>query len=181
MVPDVQAGPIYDTADDGTRYLGLRLQMDIPVWNTGAPLARQRREQVHQQVLTYEQLRIKARLEAQAAIIQYDRVLALAAKSAPTHGATPPELQEILRLFEAGQADILTVIAMQGNLLQERRIYLDELNQLAQSAAALIQAAGLPPSRLTSACAYDAPPQDAGTQPALHLGQPQPLPAPNRP
>src|SRR5207248_3246852 len=30
VVPDVQAGPIYDTADDGTKYLGFRLQMNLP-------------------------------------------------------------------------------------------------------------------------------------------------------
>jgi outer membrane protein TolC len=174
MIPDVSAGPIYETADDGTRYLGLRLQMDIPVMNTGAPLARQRREQMNQQALTYEQLKIKAGLEAQAAINQYDRVLALAAKSAPAKAdATPPELQEITRLFEAGQADILAVIAMQNNLLQERRIYLDVLNQLSLSAAAVIQATGLPPSRLIAGCANNPPHANGGSGPAPHCGQAQ--------
>jgi outer membrane protein TolC len=152
-IPDVSAGTIYETADDGTRYIGMRVQMDIPVWNNGGPLARQRQEQMNQQALTYGQLKIKAALEAQAAISQYDRLLALATKTAPTLGATPPELQEVIRLFEAGQADMLAVIAMQSSLLQERRIYLDELNQLSQAASAVIQATGLPPSRLTSACA----------------------------
>lgn len=176
MVPDVSAGTIYETADDGTRYVGLRVQMDIPVWNNGSPLAHQRQEQRNQQALTYEQLKIKAGLEAQATISQYERLLALATKSAPAVGATPPELQEIIRLFEAGQADILAVIAMQSNLLQERRIYLDELNQLAQAAAAVIQATGLPPSRLTSACAGVLL-QKSGTGCAANSGPPQCVPA----
>ena len=34
-IPDLQAGPIYETADDGTAFLGLRLQTDIPVINSG--------------------------------------------------------------------------------------------------------------------------------------------------
>lgn len=148
-VPDVQAGPIYETADDGTRYLGLRLQMDFPVRNTGGPLARERRQQVNQQALTYEQLRIKAGFEAQAAIAQYERVLEMAAKSAPEQAdGGPADLQEITRMFEAGQADVLAVIAMQNTLLQERKIQLDVLNQLAQASAIVIQATGLPPSRL---------------------------------
>jgi cobalt-zinc-cadmium efflux system outer membrane protein len=170
-IPDVSAGTIYETADDGTRYIGFRVQMDIPVWNNGAPLVRQRLEQRNQQALTYEQLKIKASLEAEAAINQYERVMALAAKTVPPRAGTPPELQEIIKLFEAGQADILAVIAMQGNLLQERRIYLDELNQLAQSAAVVIQTTGLPPSRLTSASAETSIHQNPGPQGAGNSGQ----------
>jgi outer membrane protein TolC len=177
MIPDVSAGTIYETADDGTRYIGLRVQMDIPVWNNGMPLTHQRQEQRNQQALTYEQLKIKAALEAQAAISQYTRLLALTAKTAPSAGATPPELQEMIRLFEAGQADVLAVIAMQGNLLQERRIYLDELNQLAQSAAAVIQATGLPPSRLTSACTGVVLQQGNSTVRAASTS-PSPVPSP---
>ena len=60
----------------------------------------------------------------------------------------PSELKEMTSLFEAGQADIIAVLTTQNNLLQERRIYLDLLNQLAQSAATLIQATGLPPNRV---------------------------------
>jgi outer membrane protein TolC len=177
MIPDVSAGTIYETADDGTRYIGLRVQMDIPVWNNGMPLTHQRQEQRNQQALTYEQLKIKAALEAQAAISQYTRLLALTAKTAPSAGAMPPELQEMIRLFEAGQADVLAVIAMQGNLLQERRIYLDELNQLAQSAAAVIQATGLPPSRLTSACTGVVLQQGNSTVRAASTS-PSPVPSP---
>jgi outer membrane protein TolC len=57
-------------------------------------------------------------------------------------------LQQIVALFEAGQADIVAVLTTQTNLLQERRTYLDLLNQLAQSAAAVIQATGLPADRV---------------------------------
>jgi cobalt-zinc-cadmium efflux system outer membrane protein len=149
MIPDVQAGPIYQTADDGTKYLGFRLQMDIPVWNTGAPLARQRQAEMNQQHLTCEQLKIRAALEAQTAINQYERVLHLVRKAAPVHGdQSSPELKEILSLFEAGQADILAVLTTQGALLQDRRVYLDLLNQMGLSAAAVIQATGLSPERV---------------------------------
>jgi len=149
IMPDLQAGPIYETADDGTRYLGVRFQVNVPVFDNGTPLTRQRRAEMNQQELTYSQLKIRAALEAQAAIDQYERVLELVAKARPVRvDALSPELKEITSLFEAGQADILAVLTTQGNLLQERRIYLDLLNQLAQSAAAVVQATGLPPDRV---------------------------------
>ena len=151
MIPDIQAGPIIDTSDAGTKFLGLRLQMDIPVWNTGAPLAHQRHMETCQQALTYEQLKIKAGLEAQTAIQQYERVREMAAKFEPVRvDAESPELTEILRLFEAGQADILAVLATQNDLLQEQRTNLDVLNQLAQSAAGVIQATALPVERVVA-------------------------------
>jgi cobalt-zinc-cadmium efflux system outer membrane protein len=150
-VPDVQFGPIYNTADDGTRYMGMRFQTDIPVWNTGAPLARQRRAEVDQQNLTYGQLKVRAALEAQAGIDRYERARRLAAKGGAAPAAGPPaELQDIIEQFQAGQTDILAVLGTQANLLQERRIALDMLNELAQAAANVVQATALPPDRLVS-------------------------------
>jgi len=151
QVPDLQAGPIYETADDGTKYLGFRLQMEMPVWNNGAPLARQRRAELTQQQLTYEQLKVRAALEAQTAIDRYERARGLVDKAAVDHArsaALPAELKEIMAQFQAGQADIIAVLTTQGNLLQERRVYLDMLNELGQSAAAVVQATALPPQRL---------------------------------
>jgi outer membrane protein, heavy metal efflux system len=146
QVPDLQAGPIYETASDLTSYLGFRLQMDIPVWNNGGPLARQRRAEMNQQTLTYEQLKVRAALEAQTAIDRYERARGLAAKG--TAVAPAAELKEILDQFQAGQADILAVLNTQTNLLLERRVILDVLNELAQSAANVVQAAAIPPERL---------------------------------
>lgn len=149
MIPDIQAGPIYQTADDTTRYLGLRLQMDIPIWNNGSPLARQRHAELSQQELTHEQLKVRAALEAQLAINLYEANRRMVAKQTPAApGATATELKEIIRLFELGQADILAVLNTQSSLLQERRNTLDLLNQLGLSAAAVIQATGLPPERV---------------------------------
>ncbi len=53
-------------------------------------------------------------------------------------------------MFEAGQADILTVYATQNSLLQEQRTHLDSLNEVAQAAADVTLSAGLPPARLVT-------------------------------
>ena len=151
-IPDLQAGPIYETADDGTRFMGFRVQTDIPVWNNGNPLAHQRHMEWHQQSLTFNQLRTRAALEAQMAIDRYERARRLATDS-PVElsrfvDQTPPELREILAQFEAGQADVLAVHATQNNLILERRTHLDLLNELALSAAGVVQATAVPLNHL---------------------------------
>jgi cobalt-zinc-cadmium efflux system outer membrane protein len=160
-IPDVQAGPTYSTADDGTKFLGFQVQMDIPVLNTGAPLVRQRRAELQQQAVTYEQLRQRATLEALTAIDRYQRARRLVAESpylAPISEKTPPEIEKITAQFQAGQASILAVFLIQDNLIREQQAHLDLLNELAQAAAGVIRATGLPLQRLLK------PP--AGRQPA---------------
>jgi outer membrane protein, heavy metal efflux system len=156
-VPDLQAGPMYQTGDNGVKFAGVGLQIDIPVWNTGAPLARQRRAELHQQAVTYEQLKQRAIQEAATAIDRYARARRLAAESrvdlTPFSRKTPPELATMTAQFQAGQATILAVFVTQSSLIQERRAYLDMLNELAQSAAAVVQATGIPPERLVSPAA----------------------------
>lgn len=165
MVQDISGGPIFETADDGTRYWGLRLQMDLPFANTGAPLARQRRAEFAQQQLTYDQLKVRAVREAQTTIDRYERALGLTEKATANlpalSGGMPPELKAISEQFQAGQADILAVLTTQNNLIQERRVYLDLLNELAQSAAAVVQATALPPDHLVNLSVGDSPHRDA--------------------
>jgi outer membrane protein, heavy metal efflux system len=166
LVPDIQAGPIYETADDGTKYLGLRLQMDVPIFNTGGPLARQRRAELGQQKLTYDQLKVRAALEAQVGIDRYERARTLAEKAAaansPFYGGNAPELKEMIAQFQAGQVDILAVLTTQSNLLQERKVYLDLLNELAQAAANVVQATALPPHHLVHMPVLSSAPRDVG-------------------
>lgn len=151
-IPDIQAGPILNTFPNGAETLGVRFQMDLPVWNNGKPLAHQRRVEQNQQALVYHQLLMRATLEAQMAIDRYERARQLAGESqvdlSPIGVNPPPDLQSIITQFEAGQADVLAVFATQSSLLQDRRTYLDLLNELAQSAAGVVQATGVPIERL---------------------------------
>jgi outer membrane protein TolC len=148
-VPDILAGPILETADDGTQFLGVRMQRDIGIVNNGSALARQRLTEVQQHRLTYEQLKRRAANEAAAAIDRYERARRLALDAAKEASQTPPpELEDVLRQFEAGNAQIVDLLAVQNNLLQETRSFLDLLNEVAQSAASVTQATAIPPERL---------------------------------
>ena len=91
----------------------------------------------------------RATNEAAAAIDRYERARGLA-KSAGKEATQnpPPELEQVLAQFEAGNAQIVDLLAVQNNLLQEARSYLDLLNEVAQSAAVVTQTAAIPPERL---------------------------------
>ena len=88
-IQDVQAGPIYQTADDGTHYLGLRLQRDFGVFNNGSALQNQRLTEVRQLLLAHDQLRRRASGEAAAAIDRYERARRYVAETAGEDAPTP--------------------------------------------------------------------------------------------
>ena len=123
-IPDVQAGPIYDTADDGTEFLGVRLQRDFFVFNDGSALADQRASEPAAVACT-QQLKRRATNEAAAAIDRYERARDFASEAAREISESPPvELEQVIGQYEAGKADIISVLAIQNNLLQDFRSYL---------------------------------------------------------
>jgi outer membrane protein TolC len=169
-IPNLGIGPFYERDEVGTVFAGLRTQMNLPVWDTGRPLARQREAEFQQQAIGVEQLRTRAMVEVQTALERYERARRLVARERSDAARTiPDELERIKDQFEAGQADILNVFATQNGLFQERRTFLDLLNELAQSAAELTLAAGLPPARLVTSSPYEParpealPPPDSAT------------------
>jgi outer membrane protein TolC len=147
-IQDVQAGPIYETADDGTRFIGLRLQRDFGIWNNGSAMANQRSVEVRQQRLAYEQLKRRAANEAAAAIDRYERARALAIRSAQEAPQSPVEIEQAIAQYAAGNAEIVDILAVQNNLLQETHSYLDVINEVALSAALVTQMTAIPPERL---------------------------------
>ncbi len=152
--PDVQAGPILDKNANGSYDVGVRLQRDLFAFNNGRPLTRQRNAEWQQQNRVYTQLKTRATREAETALDRYERARLLAAETkvdlSPFNEKMPADLKDINSQFQAGQADVLIVYATQNALLQDRRTYLDSLNELALSAAAVVQATALPVERIVS-------------------------------
>lgn len=148
-VPNLQLGPLYDRDDAGTVMAGIKTQMDIPIVNSGAPLVRQRLAEFGQRQTAAEQLEIKAMLEARAAVLRYERARKLTSEVSRSFAdEMPEELGQVENLFEAGQVDVLRVFAVRAGILQSRRAFLDSLNELAQSAAEMTAATGLPADRM---------------------------------
>ncbi|HEX4145320.1 MAG TPA: TolC family protein [Pirellulales bacterium] len=171
--PDIQAGPIYSTADNGAQFIGFRVQRDIAVFNNGSALASQRETELHQQVLAHKQLQRRAANEAAAAIDRYERARRFVAEAGGETDESPAdELAQVVAQFEAGKADIVNVLGIQNNLLMDLRAELDLINEVAQSAALVTQTTGLPPERLL------APPRPEPLPPAADqpLAPEAPLP-----
>jgi cobalt-zinc-cadmium efflux system outer membrane protein len=145
----VAVGPIYDHDEAGTQFWGFRTQMNLPVWDTGGPLARQRAAEVQQRQAVLDQLRGRASLEAFSALDRYERARRLVAEYQQDLAISPTDqLRQVEAQYEAGQTDLLSVLQTQSALLQDQRAYLDMLNELAQASAAVVAATGLPPETL---------------------------------
>jgi outer membrane protein, heavy metal efflux system len=146
QIPNVAAGPIYDQDDFGTQFWGFRTQVNLPVWDNGGPLARQRLAEVSQRQTVWQQLQERASIEAYAAIDRYERARRLvAATPADAPSELAAELRQMEAQYQAGQADLLNVFTTQVSLIQDYRAHLDILNEVAQAAANVTSATGLPP------------------------------------
>lgn len=148
-VPNLIAGPYYQSDDFGVKYFGFRGQVDIPVANTGKPLLNQRRAELRQQTVIAQQLRVRAEQEVQAAIDRYERARQMAADAAADLGeGMPVELERLEQQFEKGEVDMMRIFTARTSLLQLRRAYLDALNEVSLAAAGVTAATGLPPDAL---------------------------------
>jgi len=151
-IPNFAIGPIINRDDFGNTFSGFRTQSTIPVFDTGRPLLAQRQAELRQRHVAAEQLHARASLEAQAAIDRYERARRMVERSSPDFRMPIQyELRQTDAQFQAGQIDILGVFATRASLIQDRRAYLDLVNELAQSAANVTAATGLPPARLVAA------------------------------
>ena len=142
--PDLQVGPYYQRTADGTSFLGFRAQMDLPVVNSGVPLENQRNCELHQRVTAWQQLQTRAELEAQAAWERYELAWQTVTEEQTTQQASlPEELRRLEEQFKAGEVDVVRVVQARLSMLQNQRVYLDLLNELAQAAANLTATTGV--------------------------------------
>jgi cobalt-zinc-cadmium efflux system outer membrane protein len=162
MVQNIQVGPFYERDDFGTLFVGFRAQMNLPIWDSGRPLANQRVAEATHQTTVAQQLCAQAQVEAQTAIERYERARRLVTRERVDFAHMMPEqIERVRHQFDAGLVDILYVFTIQNNLLQERKTYLDLLNEVAQAAADVTLAGGLPPSRVVDGHSNASPPPAA--------------------
>lgn len=148
-VPDLQIGPYYQETADGILFLGFRAHMDLPVINNGVPLQRQRHAELNQKVTTWQQLHRRASLEAEAALERYDVALDIVRRTEQWNRDNLPDaFRRLEEQFQAGEVEVVRMVQARTSLIQNRRAYLDSLNEVAQSAANLTAAAGIAPDAL---------------------------------
>ncbi len=145
-LPPPQVGPYYQRDDFATVFLGLRAQWEIPVVNSYMPLVRQRMAELRQRQVALTQLETRAQLEADAALVRYERARQLIEETQGQFGTLlNDELRRVEDQFRAGQADLLRVYSARTGMIQAERALLDTQNELAQAAARVTETTGLPP------------------------------------
>lgn len=144
-VPDLQIGPYYQKTLDGANYFGFRAQFDLPVINNGVPLQLQRSAELTQRLTAWQQAARRAELEAKAAWDRYKLAAeAIAEDTESHHSDLPNELQSLEQQFLAGEVDVVRVMQARTSIIQNQRVSLDLLNELAQAAANVTAATGIP-------------------------------------
>ncbi len=151
QIPNVSTGPSYERDESGTLFVGLTAQMDLPVWNSGRPLVRQRNMELQQQLITWRQSESRAATEARTAIERYEQIRQLWLATSVDQSVGKRELTSISDAFEKGQATITEVLSTQDNLIQERQANLDLLNQLSQAAVDVVAALAIDPELVIEA------------------------------
>lgn len=144
-VPDITTGPYYQRDASGLYHFGLRAEMSLPLINTGRPLETQRMTELNQRTTAWRQTLLRAELEAQAAYERYRLAFDLLAREETlSTSELPLELQSLEKQFLAGEVDVVRIIQARTSILQNQRAQLDLLNEIAQSAALLVGATGMP-------------------------------------
>ena len=152
--PDLQIGPMWQRDDAATQFWGIQAQIDIPVVNNGTAVVGQRQAELQQQQVTAARIEEKARSEARAAIQRYEQARKLVEQSrSEVSRLTPGVLKPFEDQFRAGQISLLEIFAARTSLVQSHQSYLDLLNELAQSAAEVTEATGLPAGQLIQTAA----------------------------
>jgi cobalt-zinc-cadmium efflux system outer membrane protein len=150
-VPNLTIGPFYEHDTEAVISYGLQAQMEIPVINSGKPLVRQREAEVRQRLTALQQLEAKATVEARTALDRYERARLLCERTRAESGQQMPgELAKLEEEYKKGEIDVVRISQARSSMFQLRRTYLDSLNELAQAAAAVTAAAGLPPAALVA-------------------------------
>jgi len=149
--PDLIIGPYYQRNPDGMTHWGLRAEMDLLIIDSRKPMEAQRAAEFGQQNVLWRQLLLRAELEAQTAFERYEVAYrALLSAGSDNLAGLSRELETLERLFREGEVDVVQVLQARTSILQNQRARLDLLNELAQSAALLIGATGIPLELLIS-------------------------------
>jgi len=148
--PDLQIGPMWARDDAATEFWGVQGQVDIPIVNNGMPMVRQRAAELRQKEITAMQLEAQGVAEARSALRRYEQARRLVQSSRGDLDGLRNELDQIEKLFEAGQVDLLRVFAARNSMLQVRRNQMKAWNEVAQAAADVTRTTGMDPHLLFS-------------------------------
>jgi cobalt-zinc-cadmium efflux system outer membrane protein len=143
-IPSPVIGPQYSMDEAGVQYIGLILVSQLPVWNNGKPLVRQREAEHRRAMVAYEQARQRATAQIRAAVAKWNGATELVNESSGLITILNKEVGTLNQLFEAGQADLTKLMQARQRLIQLQNNQLDAVWQATQAQSDLLLALGMP-------------------------------------
>lgn len=177
-IPTPVIGPQWEMDEAGIQYIGLVYITQLPIWNTGTPLVRQRQAEHGRAMVGADQMRLRAISQVRAAVAKWNGATDLVNDASQLTDELAKEVDTVQRLFDAGQTDLPRLMQARRRLIQLENSRLDAVWAATQAQADLLLALGTPAlihGMLNQAQQAESPPNPAAPAPT-----PTPAPAPAR-
>ncbi len=177
-IPTPVIGPQWEMDEAGIQYIGLVLISQVPIWNNGKPLVRQRQAEHGRAIVAAEQAQQRAISQVRAAVAKWNGATDLVNNATELTGELTKEFNTLQRLFDANQTDLPRLMQARRRLIQLEVARLDAVWAATQAQADLLLALGTP--TLIHAMLNQAEQADAPSNPtAAPVSAPDPAAAPS--
>ncbi len=177
-IPTPVIGPQWEMDEAGIQYIGLVYITQLPIWNTGTPLVRQRQAEHGRAMVGADQVRLRAISQVRAAVAKWNGATDLVNDASRLTDELAKEVDTVQRLFDAGQTDLPRLMQARRRLIQLENSRLDAVWAATQAQADLLLALGTP--ALIHGMLNQAQQAESQPNPAAPAPTPTPTPTPAR-
>ena len=143
-IPTPVVGPTYERDEQGTQFFGFVYITPLPVFNSGAPLVRQREAEARRATVALEQLQRRTVAQVKSAVARWNGANRLVARTSGLTDTLKGQVGGLERLFQEGQADLTKLLQARQRLIQLETARLDAIFAATQAQADLLTALGAP-------------------------------------
>lgn len=141
-IPPIGLGPVYEHDEGGATFYGLALETSVPLFNSGREIAYQREMEYRRELTRLEQLRQQARVKLQVALGRFRHTRSRLDEAKKTLKLMEGQIGKLDSLYNAGEADLLTLLAVRRRLLEAGYQELEITWALTQAYADVLEATG---------------------------------------
>lgn len=143
-IPSPIVGPEYQIDEAGIQYIGFVYITPLPYVNNGTPLVRQREAENRRACIALRQVQQRVIAQVRAAVAKWNGAASLVNESNGLTAELAKEVNNMERLFDAGQTDLTRLMQGRQRLIQLENAELDAVWQATQAQADLLTALGSP-------------------------------------
>ncbi|GAB4130723.1 hypothetical protein JCM17478_26910 [Thermopirellula anaerolimosa] len=141
-IPPVNVGPIYEHNESGATFYGFAVESSVPLFNTGREIAYRREMEYRRELTRLEQQRRQIRVRLQVALERLRHAEAQCADARRARAAMEASISKMQALYQAGEANLLTLLDVRRRLLEAGYNELEIMWNLTQVYADFLEATG---------------------------------------